>query len=90
MPHQRDATATTPATTSGPANAPTWSRALCTPKPRPRPTAEATWASSADFDGDRTALPSRSSRIIVEAKANPAAPRRGASAISGTQTAVRP
>jgi hypothetical protein len=90
MPAQIDATATTPATTSGPAKAPTWSSALCTPNPRPRPTATATCARSADFDGDRIALPSRSRRIIVAANTRPAAPSRGASASNGTHTAVRP
>ena len=82
--------AMTPATSSGPAKAPTWSSALCTPKPRPRPTADATWARSADFDGLRTALPERSRRMRTEASTRPAPPTNGVTASSGTQTAVRP
>ena len=50
-------------------------RAPCArPKPRPRPTAPAACASSADLDGDRTALPSRSSRIIVDREGQPGRP----------------
>ena len=86
----RVVSATTPATSSGPANAPTWSSALCTANPRPRPTAPAACASSADLDGLRTALPVRSSSTIVIPKARPAPPRNGATAISGTQAAVSP
>ena len=86
----RAVSAMTPATSSGPANAPTWSRALCTANPRPRPTARAACASSADFDGLRIALPVRSSSTIVAPKASPAPPTKGATAISGTHTAVSP
>ena len=81
-------TAMTPATRSGPANAPTWSSAFCTANPRPRPTATATRASNADFEGLRMAFPARSSRIRVAASANPRLPTNGATASSGTQTAV--
>ena len=71
-----------------PAKAPTWSRALWTAKPLPRPVVVAIRASSADFDGLRTALPVRSSRISVAAVATPAAPRNGVTASKGTATAV--
>ncbi len=81
-------TAIVPATRSGPANAPTWSSALCTAKPRPRPTARAAKASSADFDGLRTAFPVRSSSTNVHARTRPAPPTNGATAINGTHTAV--
>ena len=81
-------TASAPAIRSGPANAPTWSRALCTANPRPRPVAVAIRARSADFAGLRIALPVRSSRIRTDARATPAAPTNGAIARSGTQTAV--
>ena len=77
-----------PATTSGPAKAPTWSRDLCTAMPSPRPTGLAMCASSADFDGLRTALPVRSRRMRMLATASPAAPRYGVTASSGTHTAV--
>ena len=53
------------------------------------PTWAAASASSADFAGLRTALPSRSARISTVATARPAAPRKGVTASSGTQTAVR-
>ncbi len=79
----------TPATSSGPISAPVWSSALCTPKPRPRPTSRAATASSTDLAGLRTALPVRSSSTIAEPQTRPAAPSAGASAISGTQAAVR-
>ena len=78
-----------PATTSGPANAPTWSSALCTPKPRPRPTGVAIPASSADLEGERIALPVRSASTSTIATPSPAAPRNGVTASSGTQSAVR-
>ena len=39
---------------------------------------EHAYARRADFDGERTALPKRSSRIITIANASPAAPSRGA------------
>ena len=80
--------AISPATSSGPANAPIWSSALCTPSPRPMPTPAAASASRADFAGLRTALPSRSARISTVATVSPAPPSRGATASSGTQTAV--
>ena len=86
--HCAPVSAITPATRSGPAKAPTWSSALCTAKPRPRPTETATRASRAVFEGLRIALPARSSRISVVARASPAAPTNGATASSGTQTAV--
>lgn len=82
--------ATTAAARSGPAKAPIWSIALCTPNPLPRPTWDAAEASSTDFDGLRRALPVRSARISTTANARPTAPRCGASASSGTQTAVIP
>ena len=80
--------AVTPATSSGPANAPTSSSALCTAKPRPNPTAAAAWASRADLAGLRTALPVRSARIRTQASARPAPPTNGATASAGTHTAV--
>ena len=80
--------ATTPATNNGPAKAPTWSSALCTANPRPRPTVRAASASSTDFEGERTAFPVRSRMTRVEASASPAAPTKGANAISGTHTTV--
>ena len=46
-------------------------------------------ASSTDFAGLRTALPVRSSSTMAEPQTSPAAPSAGASAIRGTQTAVR-
>ncbi len=84
----RPVMAMTAATRSGPANAPTWSSALCTANPRPRPTATATRASSADFDGLRMALPARSRRMRVAARASPRLPTKGVTASRGTQTAV--
>ena len=45
-------------------------------------------ASNADLAGLRTALPTRSSRMSVDATATPAPPRSGVMASSGTQTAV--
>ena len=81
-------TAAHPASSSGPAKAPTWSRALWTAKPRPRPVSVAIRASSADLAGLRTALPVRSTRISVIATASPALPRNGVTASSGTDTAV--
>lgn len=82
------AVATTAATRSGPAKAPTWSIALCTPKPRPRPTAPATCARRVVLDGLRIALPLRSSRISNEASARPAPPMKGVTANRGTDTMV--
>lgn len=78
------------ATSSGPAKAPTWSRALCMPKPRPSPTSRAASANRALLEGERTAFPARSARIISAANARPAAPRCGATASKGTQSAVSP
>ena len=86
--HCTPVAAMTPATRSGPANALTWSSAFCTANPRPRPTTTATRAGYADFDGLRTALPTRSRRIKVAANARPKLPTNGATASSGTQTAV--
>ena len=86
--HSAPVRAATAATSSGPAKAPTWSSALCTANPRPRPTALAAWASSVDFDGLRTALPVRSARTSAQASTRPAAPTNGVSARAGTHTAV--
>jgi hypothetical protein len=86
--HSTPVTAVAPVSNSGPANAPTWSNALCTANPRPRPVATAMRARSADLEGLRTAFPVRSTRIRVAATATPAAPRNGVSASSGTETAV--
>ena len=83
------AAAMTAATRSGPATAPTWSRALCMPKPRPSPTAAAAWASSAVFAGLRTAFPTRSPRMRRQASASPAPATKGVMARAGTQIAVR-
>lgn len=69
-------------------NAPTWSSALWTANPFPRPVEVAIRARSADLAGLRTALPVRSSTISVAATASPALPRNGVTASSGTQTAV--
>jgi hypothetical protein len=86
--HVTPVSATMPATTRGPAKAPTWSSALCTAKPRPRPTVRAASASSTDLDGERTALPERSRTTSAEASTRPAPPTKGATARSGTQTTV--
>ena len=82
------AAAMTAATRSGPATAPTWSSAWCTPKPRPSPTAAAACASSAVLAGLRTAFPTRSPRMRTQATASPAPARNGVIARAGTQIAV--
>ena len=92
MPHQRDATATTTAShEQRPGERADLVERLVHAEAAAAPDAPATWASSADFDGDRTALPRRSSRIIVDGEGQ-SRPHRGAApaASSGTQTAVRP
>ena len=80
--------ASRPATSSGPAMAPSWSSALWTAKPRPRPTPAAAWARRAVFAGLRTALPVRSARIRTHATTRPAPARNGVTARAGTQMAV--
>ncbi|KUJ39443.1 hypothetical protein ADL25_20400 [Streptomyces sp. NRRL F-5122] len=74
----------TPATVSGPSNAPTWSIASCTANPRPRPVAAVACESSVSLAGERTALPTRSATTRVQAThRSPVRPS------TGTLTAVR-
>src|SRR4051812_41207538 len=87
--HSTPVSPTTAATSSGPANAPTWSSALCTPNPRPRPTGPAAYARRVDLAGLRTALPVRSASTSTQPTTSPAAPRKGVTASRGTHTAVR-